>query len=135
MKIRLTEGILRDIIRESLRGIYGDGINGGFSTTGGVYGNQWEQEIKIFLDGLRDGRALVDGGIVAVEWGHNESDPRFIYYREGDNRLTDDHFSQQHSRRLSWDEISEIHYLCKHVYGTKINIPEEEYWDEIENEY
>jgi hypothetical protein len=134
-KVRLTESMLRNIIRESLKGIYGDGINGSFSTTGGIYGDQWEEEIKIFLDGLREGRALIDKGIVAVEWGSSENDPRCIYYREGDDRLTDDHFSQQHSRRLYWDEISEIRYLCERIYGVKIEIPDDEYWDEVYGNY
>ena len=131
----LDEGKIRSIIRESLSGIYGDGINGSFATTGGIYGDQWEKEIEIFLDGLSKGRALIDNGIVAVEWGYDEKDPRFIYYREGDDRLTDDHFSQQHSRRLYWEEISDIRDLCKRIYGVKIEIPDDEYWDEVEGGY
>jgi len=94
---------------------------------------QWEEEIQIFLDGLKNGEALIDDGYVAVEWGHNESDPRFIYYKEGEDRLTDDHFSIQHSRRLYWEEISSIRDLCKRIYGVDIYIPDDEYYDELED--
>lgn len=94
---------------------------------------QWEEEIKIFLDGLKNGKAIVDGEYVAVEWGHSENDPRFIYYKEGENCLTDDHFSMQHSRRLHWDEISKIRDYTKQIYGVDIEIPDDEYWDEIED--
>lgn len=45
-KVGLTESMLRNIIRESHKGIYGDGINGSFSTTGDIYGDQLEEEIK-----------------------------------------------------------------------------------------
>lgn len=97
------------------------------------FDKQWEDEIKIFFDGLENGEAIVDNGYVAVEWGHNESDPRFIYYKEGEDRLTDDHFSMQHSRRLYWDEIKEIQNLAKQVYGVDIYIPDDEYYDELED--
>ena len=97
------------------------------------FAEQWEEEIQIFFDGLKNGEALVDNGYVAVEWGHDERDPRYICYKEGEDRLTDDHFSQQHSRRLHWDEIKEIRDCAKRMYGVDIEIPEEEYWDEIED--
>lgn len=65
--------------------------------------------------------------------GSSENDPRFIYYKEGEDCLTDDHFSMQHSRRLYWEEISKIRDYTKQIYGIDIEIPEEEYWDEIED--
>ena len=68
-----------------------------------------------------------------MEWEHNASDPRFIYYKEGEDRLTDDHFSMQHSRRLYFDEIKEIQNLAKQVYGVDIYIPDDEYYDELED--
>lgn len=95
------------------------------------FAEQWENEIKIFMKGLINGRALVDNGYVAVEYGHSDNDPRFIYYKEGEDRLTDDHFSQQHSRRLTWDEISTIKDCAKRMYGVDINIPDDEYYDEL----
>lgn len=97
------------------------------------FDKQWEDEIKIFFDGLENGEAIVDNGYVAVEWGSSENDPRFIYYKEGEDCLTDDHFSMQHSRRLYWEEISKIRDYTKQIYGIDIEIPEEEYWDEIED--
>jgi hypothetical protein len=97
------------------------------------FNEQWEEEIKIFFDGLENGEALIDGGYVAVEFGSSENDPRFIYYKEGEDCLTDDHFSMQHSRRLYWDEISKIKGYAKQIYGVDIEIPEEEYWDELED--
>ena len=95
------------------------------------FAEQWEDEIEIFMKGLESGQALVDNGYVAVEWGHSDNDPRFIYYKEGEDRLTDDHFSQQHSRRLYWDEISKIRDCAKYMYGVDIYIPDDEYWDEV----
>lgn len=99
------------------------------------FAEQWEDEIKIFMKGLKNGQAIVtDNGVdvkyVAVEWGHSDKDPRFIYYEEGDDRLTDDHFSQQHSRRLTQNELSEIKYCAKRYYGEDIYIPDDEYYDE-----
>ena len=98
------------------------------------FNEQWEEEIKIFFDGLENGEALVDGGYVAVEWGNSENDPRFIYYKEGEDCLTDNHFSIQHSRKLYWDEISKIRDCAKYMYGVDIYIPDDEYWDEV-NDY
>ena len=51
-----------------------------------------------------------------MEWEHNESDPRFIYYKEGEDRFTDDHFSMQHSRYLTEKEIKDIYFILKRVY-------------------
>lgn len=95
----------------------------------GLYDKQWEEEINIFLKGLKTGQALVDNNYVAVEWGHNETDPRYIVYYYGDNRLTDDHFSQQHSRVLSDKEIRDIYWLLKNKYGMDKDdtLPEEYY--------
>lgn len=121
-----------------LRKYYGKGLKENISRVVKTvlkesFEEQWEEEIQIFLNGLKNGEALIDGGYVAVEWGHNESDPRFIYYKEGEDRLTDDHFSMQHSRRLYFDEIKEIQNLAKQVYGVDIYIPDDEYYDELED--
>lgn len=99
------------------------------------FAEQWEEEIKIFFDGLENGEALIDGGYVAVEFGSSENDPRFIYYKEGEDCLTDDHFSMQHSRRLYWDEISQIRDYAKQIYGVDIYIPDDEYYDEVYDEH
>ena len=84
----------------------------------GKYDQQWEYEIQLFFRGLNNGQALVDDDYVAVEWGHNEKDPRFIVYEYGDMRLRDDHFSMQHSRYLTEKEIKDIYFILKRVYHT-----------------
>lgn len=86
-----------------------------------IYKDQWGQEIKLFFKGLRNGQALVDNDIIAVEWGHNDTDPRYIYYKVGDNRLTDEHFSVQHSRPLTPKEMTVLRHFAAN-YG--IEIPE-----------
>lgn len=90
-----------------------------------MYNDQWEEEIKLFFKGLIQGKALVDNDIIAVEWGHNDRDPRYIYYRFGDNRLTDDHFSAQYSRPLTDKEMTKLKHIASTKYG--VEIPEEEY--------
>ena len=84
----------------------------------GIYDQQWEYEIQLFFRGLNNGQALVDDDYVAVEWGHNEKDPRFIVYEYGDMRLRDDHFSKQYSRSLTEKEIKDIYWILKRVYNT-----------------
>lgn len=118
--IRLRESELRRMISESVKRVLKES-----------FAEQWENEIKIFLQGLENGEALVDNGYVAVEWGNNETDPRYIYYKEGEDHLTDDHFSQQHSRRLDWNEISQIKFYTKQIYGVDIYIPDDEYYEEV----
>lgn len=83
----------------------------------GIYDRQWEYEIQLFFRGLNNGQALVDDDYVAVEWGHNEKDPRFIVYEYGDMRLRDDHFSKQYSRSLTEKEIKDIYWILKRVYN------------------
>lgn len=99
-----------------------------------IYENQWEDEIRIFFEELKKGNALVEDGYVAVEYYSSDEDPRYIYYKEGEDHLTDDHFSMQNSRRLDWDEISMIRDCAKNIYGVDIYIPDDEYWDEVEGE-
>ena len=83
-----------------------------------IYDEQWEDEIKLFFRGLNSGNAFVEDNYVAVEWGHNQTDPRFIVYEYGDMRLRDDHFSKQYSRYLTDKEIGDIYYTLKRVYNT-----------------
>lgn len=90
-----------------------------------MYSRQWEDEISFFFRALESGKAFVDGGIAAVEWGRSDNDPRWIYYREGEDRLTDDHFSMQHSRPLTDSELRRIAYAARDVYGADIEIPED----------
>lgn len=111
---------LKNIITETVRKVLKES-----------FAEQWEDEIKIFMNGLENGQAIVDNGYVAVGWGDNETDPRYIYYKEGEDRLTDDNFTQQHSRRLYWHEISNIKKYAKQIYGVDIYIPDDEYYDEV----
>lgn len=119
-------------IRNKKRNAVSEAINKIVSEN--IFNDQWEREIEIFLDGLENGQAIVDNGYVAVEWGNDETDPRYIYYKEGEDHLTDDHFSQQHSRRLYWDEISKIRDYAKRIYGVDIYIPDDEYYEEVYDE-
>ena len=82
-----------------------------------IYNRQWEGEIQLFFRGLNNGQAIVDDDCVAVEWGHDETDPRFIVYEYGDMRLRDDHFSKQYSRSLTEKEIKDIYWILKRVYN------------------
>ena len=76
--------------------------------------DQWEDEIRIFMNGLKSGRAIEFGDkSIGVEWkvdlsSQYENDPRFIIFDYGDSRLRDDHFTVQHSRRLTDDELRDI---------------------------
>lgn len=71
----------------------------------------------MFFHGLNNGKAFVENDFVAVEWGHNQTDPRFIIYEYGDMRLRDDHFSKQHSRYLTDKEIGDIYWALKRFYN------------------
>ena len=82
-----------------------------------IYNRQWEGEIQLFFRGLNNGQAIVDDDCVAVEWGHDETDPRFIVYEYGEMRLRDDHFSKQYSRSLTDKEIGDIYWILKRVYN------------------
>ena len=82
-----------------------------------IYDRQWEGEIQLFFRGLNNGQAIVDNDCVAVEWGHDETDPRFIVYEYGEMRLRDDHFSKQYSRYLTAKEIEDIYWALKRIYN------------------
>ena len=103
--------------------------------TRNIYEAQWEEQIKEFLRRTEAGEALVDGGYVAVDIGDDPDQPRFVYYKEGDDCLTDDDFTVQHSRRLYWEEISAIKRLTKQIYGVDIYIPDDTYYDEVYGDY
>lgn len=73
--------------------------------------DQWEDEIKIFMDGIKSGDFIEFGDkSIGVQWrrGSSANDPRFIIFEYGDGRLRDDHFYVQHSRRLTDDELKDI---------------------------
>lgn len=102
----------------------------------GIYDQQWEYEIQLFFRGLNNGQAIVDDDCVAVEWGHDETDPRFIVYEYGEMRLRDDHFSKQYSRSLTDKEIGDIYWALKHIYNVnKDDTKPIAYTDDLDNDY
>lgn len=95
--------------------------------------SQWEDEKEIFFNALRNGRAEVDGDTVWTYYPRTEysNDPRFIYYKAGDYRLTDDHFCVQHSPALDYYELKHIQDYAK-KFGVDIEIPDWAF-EELEN--
>lgn len=90
----------------------------------------------MFFRGLNNGQAIVDDDCVAVEWGHDETDPRFIVYEYGEMRLRDDHFSKQYSRSLTDKEIGDIYWALKHIYNVnKDDTKPIVYTDDLDNDY
>jgi hypothetical protein len=74
---------------------------------------QWKSELAEFMRGLRNGQYEVneENDMVYVQiWkrGTAENDPRYVYFRRGDNRLHDDHFYMQDSPKLSTRTINVI---------------------------
>lgn len=73
--------------------------------------DQWAAEARAFMKGLKNGQAFECGDrCIAVEWkGYSDpTDPRYIVFEYGDNRLRDDHFYMQHSPVLSVNNLKEI---------------------------
>lgn len=117
--IRLTESDLHNIVSKSVNKILKESDD---------VKRQWESEKRAFLRGLKDGKALVDDNMVAVEIGrHNERDPRYVCFRFGGNRLTDDHFYVQSSPALSKRVVDNIYRILNFVYGVDVS----EYMDEL----
>ena len=77
--------------------------------------NQWNDEFKMFMQGLRSGEQIEFGdNTIAVEifkGRTSENDPRYVTFTKGDNRLQDDHFYIQHSPSLRPSIIREIYSL------------------------
>lgn len=72
---------------------------------------QWKSEARAFMQGLRSGNVEVSGDTAYVQiWKSRtaENDPRYVYFRRGDNRLHDDHFYIQDSPKLSTRTINTI---------------------------
>ena len=77
------------------------------------YSDQWNDEIKWFMDGLKEGNTVCDDNSIAVEiyaYKSYENDPRFVVYEPSVrlNRLHDDFLSQQYSRELTSNELNAI---------------------------
>lgn len=72
---------------------------------------QWKSELKAFMNGLRSGNYFEENDTVYVQiWKSRtaKNDPRYVYFRRGDNRLHDDHFYMQDSPKLSRRTINVI---------------------------
>lgn len=72
---------------------------------------QWKSEGRAFMQGLRSGNFEVSDDTVFVQiWKRATApnDPRYVYFRKGDNRLHDDHFYMQDSPKLSTRTINTI---------------------------
>ena len=79
------------------------------------YKQQWDEEKKMFFDGLKKRNYLLLENSIHIFYPgtENTNDPRTIAYEFGDNRLKDDHFSMQHSEPLSCKELSDIFFILK----------------------
>lgn len=72
---------------------------------------QWKSELKAFMNGLRSGNYFEENDTVYVQiWKSRtaENDPRYVYFRKGEDRLHDDHFYMQSSPRLSKRTLNAI---------------------------
>lgn len=99
--IRLTENDISKLVMETVNRIR---LNEDAA-------EQWKSEARAFMQGLRNGNVEVSGDTAYVQiWKSRtaENDPRYVYFRRGDNRLHDDHFYIQDSPRLSTRTINTI---------------------------
>ena len=96
--------------------------------------NQWNNEFKMFIHGLRNGEAIeVGDNTIAVEIFKGKTasnDPRYVTFTKGDNRLQDDHFYIQHSPCLQTKYIREIYDCAGWEYDE--NCEDYEYLNEDE---
>lgn len=135
MDIRISE------IREAINEAWMDFKNDMGRSTSKPYEakDQWEDEIKIFMNGLKSGDFIEFGEkSIGVEWrqGSNSNDPRFIVFEFGDSRLRDDHFSMQHSRSLTDDELKDIRDVMvrmgmvdKYEFDMEYNLNMEQFYE------
>lgn len=82
-----------------------------------IYKKQWESEIRKFLRGLENGNYIQTENNLAVLYSHEneDTDPRYIVYEFGANKLRDDHFCSQHSRVLKKSEMKKIFAKCEQL--------------------
>ena len=93
--------------------------------------DQWKHEAKMFMDGLRNGQAIVDGDIAYVQVFKRatpKNDPRYVYIKKGDKRLHDDHYYLQNSPVLSKRTLTAIYkrlgwYDEEYIYEEKCKKP------------
>jgi len=120
LKNRYGKGLIRKNVEESVKKALRENI----------YDEQWENDIKLFIQELKNGNAFIDKPYIVIYKDENYEYP--IYYKEGNDCLTNDNFSIQNSRRLTIEEITAIRNLAS-TYGVNITIPDDEYFDNEEN--
>lgn len=119
----MQENKIRRIVSESVRKVLREWGNEG-------YDEQWEEEIEMFLDGLKNGSAICDENAVYVNYEGDED--RYIYLKRGERRLSDDSYYIQHSRTLDNDEMKIILNALSRYYGEDWS---DEYYDIYDDEY
>ena len=83
-------------------------------TESDMYAQQWKNELRCFMNGLKSGDYFVDNNTVYVQiWKKKtaQNDPRYVYFRKGENCLHDDSFSMQNSPRLSSRTLNTINSI------------------------
>lgn len=90
--IRLTESELVNLVKRTAKDIIKESADN----------EQWKTEARMFMNGLRNGNAIVDDDTVYVQvFKRDTSEPRYVYFKKGDDRLHDDDFYIQDSPILS----------------------------------
>lgn len=75
--------------------------------------NQWNEEYRMFIDGLNNGNYDVNGDTLYVQVfiGRTpDNDPRYVYIKKGERKLHDDHFYIQNSPDLGDEQLKDIYY-------------------------
>ncbi len=95
-----------------------------------IYVQQAMEELRIFIDGLKSGRAYVDDNMAMVQYEESEDNDRWIVFEfNNPDYLRDDNFSIQHMK-LSSTGKNKILNLLQDKYGVRLNLePEEEVYE------
>ena len=83
-------------------------------TESDMYTQQWKNELRGFMNGLKSGDYFVNNDTVYVQiWKKKTSqdEPRYVYFRMGDTCLHDDNFCVQNSPRLSSRTLNTINSI------------------------
>lgn len=108
--IKLDENVLRNVVYSAIKNIL---MENNTSVQ-----DQWENEIRWFMEGLMNGEAFECGdksiAVQIFKGSSNDNDPRYVTFKYGDRNLCDNHFYMQHSRQLSDGELKDIRdYMAK----------------------
>jgi len=86
-----------------------------------IYVQQAMEELRIFFDGLKSGKAIVDNDMVMVPYTESEDNDRYIVYEfNNPNYLRDDNFSIQHMKLSSSGKNKILNFL-QDKYGIRLN--------------